>query len=255
MAVINHTAARRYWPGEDPIGKRFAVGSSERFGSFRAVRPGEIEWREIVGVVDDIRSSGYARDVQPEVFYSTQQFPLYDPSLVIRTIGEQPPSIEAFRTVLTGINPRVVIVRVRTLDEIADRSIADPRLRASVATLCSVVALLLGMLGIYGLMAYTVTQQYREIGIRVALGASRARIARMIVGKALALTLAGAALGVACAALVARWLSGLFFGIGAGDVRVLASACVILLIAAAVAAAVPARRALDVDPGIVLRSE
>jgi predicted permease len=255
VAVINRTAARRYWPGEDPIGKRFAVGSRERFGSFRAVRNGEIEWREVVGVVADIRSSGFARDVQPEVFYSTQQFPLFDPSFVIRTAGAQAPSIDVLRAVLMGINPRVVIVRVGTLDEIANRSIADPRLRASAATLCSVVALLLGMLGIYGIMGYAVTQQYREIGIRVALGASRTRIARLIIGKALALTLAGTALGVAGAALVARWLSSLFFGIGAGDVSILGAACVILLLAAAVAAAVPARRALAIDPGIALRNE
>jgi putative ABC transport system permease protein len=255
VAVINQTAARRYWAGEDPIGKRFAVGSRERFGSFRAVQPGEIEWREIVGVVGDIRSSGFARDVQPEVFYSTQQFPLYDPSFVIRSAGGQLPTLEALRAALTGINPRAVIVSLRTLDEIADRSIADPRLRAAAATACSVAALLLGTLGIYGLMGYTVTQQYREIGIRAALGASRARIARLIVGKAMVVTGAGAALGLLCAAVAARWLSSLFFGIGLGDLIILPGACVVLLLAAAIAAAVPARRALDVDPAIALRSE
>jgi putative ABC transport system permease protein len=255
VAVINQTAARRYWPGEDPIGKRFAIGSRERFGSFRAVRPGEIEWREIVGVVADIRSAGFASDVQPEVFYSTAQFPLYDPSFAIRTTGEPALPVETIRATLSSINPRAVIVRVRTMEEIAQRSIADPRLRAAAATLFSAVALLLGMLGIYSLMAYTVTQQHREIGIRLALGARRDQVARMIVGKAIRLAAAGAGLGVAGAYAAARGMSTLFFGVGPGDPIVLASACGLLIAAAAVAAAGPARRALDVDPAVALRSE
>jgi putative ABC transport system permease protein len=255
VAVINETAARRYWPGEDPIGKRFAIGSRERFGSFRALRPGEVEWREIVGVVADIRSAGFASDVQPEVFYSTTQFPLFDPSFAIRTSGAPAPSTASIRAALTSINPRAVIVRVRTMDEIAQASIADPRLRAAAATMFSAVALLLGMLGIYALMAYTVTQQHREIGIRIALGARRDQVARMIVGKAVRLAAAGAALGVLGAYAVARGISTLLFGVGPGDPVVLACACGVLIAAAAVAAVVPARRAFDVDPAVTLRSE
>ena len=141
------------------------------------------------------------------------------------------------------------------MEEIAQRSIADPRLRAAAATLFSAVALLLGMLGIYSLMAYTVTQQHREIGIRLALGARRDQVARMIVGKAIRLAAAGAGLGVAGAYAAARGMSTLFFGVGPGDPIVLASACGLLIAAAAVAAAGPARRALDVDPAVALRSE
>ncbi len=255
VALINQTAARRYWPGEDPIGKRFAVGSRERFGSFRAVRPGQIEWRQIVGVVSDIRTAGYASEVQPEVFYSSQQFPLYDPSFVIRTTAAPSPSVTAIRAVLESVNGRAVVVRVRTLEEIAERSIGNPRLRASTATVFSVVALILGMLGIYGLMSYTVSQQFREIGLRVALGAGRADVSRLVIGKALRLTAAGAALGVVCTYLVARWISSLFFGVAPGDPLVLGGACLALLVAALIAATGPARRALSVDPAVALRRE
>ena len=105
VAVVNETAARRYWPGEDPVGKRIAIGSSERFGSFRQVRPGEVEWREIVGVVADVRSAGFAASVQPEVFHSYKQFPLYDPSLIVRTAGDPAALTQSIRSEIAAVNP------------------------------------------------------------------------------------------------------------------------------------------------------
>ena len=183
VPVINQTAARRYWPGEDSIGKRFAIGSQERFGFFRApARAGDIEWREIVGVVADFRSAGFASAIQPEVYYNYKQFPLYDPSIVVRTTGNPADVIPSVRAAIAGVNSRAMITRVRTLEDVADQSIADPRLRAGLASLFSALAL---MLGIYGLMSYTVAQQTRELGIRMALGAHPTRLAVMIVGKAL----------------------------------------------------------------------
>ena len=255
VAVINTTAARRYWPGDNPVGKRFAMGSGERFGSFRAVKPGEIEWREIVGVVTDIRSGGFAIDVQPEVYYSYKQFPLYDPALVVRTAGEPASLIAAIRREIQAANSRAVITNVRTLEDLADQSIADPRLRAMLATIFSALALALGMLGIYGVMSYTVEQRTREIGIRVALGARRHQVANMIMVKGLRLASIGAGLGIVGAYLVARWISSLFFGVSASDPFTLAAACLLLLAAAAVATAYPTRRALSVDPADALRAE
>jgi putative ABC transport system permease protein len=255
VAVINTTAARRYWPGENPLGKRFAVGSAERFGSFRAVKPGEIEWRQIVGVVTDIRSGGFAADVQPEVYYGYQQFPLYDPALVVRTAGEPAPLMAHIRREIQAVNSQAVITNVRTLEDVANESIADPRLRAMLGTIFSVLALGLGMLGIYGVTSYTVEQRTREIGIRVALGARRRQVATMIMTGALRLAAIGAGLGIAGAYLVARWISSLFFGVSASDPSTLAAACLLLLAAAAVATAYPARRALRVDPANALRAE
>jgi predicted permease len=255
VAVINTTAARRYWPGENPIGKRFAIGSSERFGSFRAVKPGEVEWREIVGVVSDIRSRGFAADVQAEVYHSYRQFPLYDPSLVIRTVGEPAALISAIRSEIQAVNNRAVITKVRTLEEVADESIADPRLRATLSTIFSALALGLGMLGIYAVMSYSVAQRTREIGIRVALGARPHQVAGMIMTKALRLAAAGVVLGLAGASLVARWISSMFFGVSAADPVTLGAASLLLLLAAALATAYPTRRALTVDPAEALRAE
>src|SRR5262249_54379351 len=113
VAVINETAARRYWPGEDPIGKRFGIGSRERFGSFRAVRPGEIEWREIVGVVSDIRTAGQNAPVEPEVYYNYKQFPIYDPSLVVRTEGDPVRLAGAIRREVQAVNARALVTQVR----------------------------------------------------------------------------------------------------------------------------------------------
>ena len=255
VAVINATAARRYWPGDNPIGKRFALGSRERFGSFRAVKPGEVEWREIVGVVTDIRSGGFASDVQPEVYYGYKQFPLYDPAVVVRTAGEPASLIAQIRREIQAANSQAVITDVRTLEDVADESIADPRLRAMLATIFSVLALGLGMLGIYGVTSYTVEQRTREIGIRVALGARRRQVATMIMASALRLAGIGAGLGIVGAYLVARWISSLFFGVSASDPFTLAAACLLLLAAAAVATAYPTRRALRVDPADALRVE
>ncbi len=255
VAVVNTTAARRYWPVDNPVGKRFAMGSSERFGSFRAVKPGEVEWREIVGVVTDIRSGGFASDLQPEVYYSYKQSPLYDPAIVVRTAGEPASLIAQIRREVQAANSQAVITNVRTLEGVADESIADQRLRAMLATLFSAFALGLGMLGIYGVTSYTVEQRTREIGIRVALGARRRQVASMIMAKALRLAGIGAVLGVVGAYLVARWISSLFFGVRASDPLALAAACLLLLAAAAVATIYPTRRALRVDPAEALRAE
>jgi len=255
VAVVNETAARRYWPGENPIGRQFAMGSLERFGSFRQPRPGEVEWREIVGVVADIRSGGFASEVQPEVFYNYKQFPLIDPSLIVRTAGEPAALVQAVRAEIGAVNSRAVITRVRTLDDVADQSIANPLLRARLATMFSAIALMLGMLGIYGLMSYTVAQHTREIGIRMALGARRSQVAQMIMGKSLRLTAAGVGLGLAIAYIVARWISSLFFGVSPADAVTLGVTCVLLLATAALATAQPTRRAVRVEPAVALRNE
>jgi predicted permease len=255
VAIINETAARRYWPGEDPIGKRFALGSRERFGSFRQPKPGEVEWREIVGVVADVRSGGFASDIQPEVFYNYRQFPLYDPSLVVRTTGDPAAMMQAIRGAITATNSRAMVTKARTLDEVADQSIANPRMRAELASLFSAVALFLGMLGVYGLMSYTVAQQTRELGIRVALGANRRQLALMMMGKALRLSLSGVGVGLLIAYAVARWISTLFFGVSPTDVITLSGASTVLVGAALLAAAYPTRQAVRVDPAVALRTE
>jgi putative ABC transport system permease protein len=255
VAMINETAARRYWPGEDPIGKRFAIGSVERFGSFRPVRTGEIEWREIIGVVSDVRSAGFAFDIQPEVYYNYRQFPLYNAVLFVRAANDPLPLIPPIRREMASLNNRAVITQVQTLEDVANQSIADQVLRAALGSVFSLLAMLLGMCGIYGVMTYSVVQRTREIGIRLALGAERAAVARMVLAQALRLSIIGLGLGVVAAFVVARWISSLLFGVTGTDAPTLAATCLLLLSAALAASAVPTHRALSVEPTVALRED
>jgi ABC-type antimicrobial peptide transport system permease subunit len=138
---------------------------------------------------------------------------------------------------------------------VAKQTIADPTLRATIATMFSTIALLLGMLGVYGVMSYTVAQRTREIGIRIALGARRSQVARMVMAKALRLAATGVALGLTGAYVTARWISSLFFGVSAADAATLSAACLLLIGAAAAASLHPVRHAVRVEPAVALRTE
>jgi putative ABC transport system permease protein len=256
VAIVNETAARRFWPGENPIGKRFAIGSSERFGSFRRPRAGEeIEWREIVGIVSDIRSAAFDSQVEPEVYYNYRQFPIYDPKLLVQAETDPLALAPAVRAEIKAVNGRAVVSGVRTMEHVAAESIAQPRLRALLVGLFSAVALALAAIGIYGVMSYTVAQRAHEIGIRKALGARDAQVSRMILGNALWLAGTGIAAGLLGAFAAAHWISSLLFGVAPTDPWTIAATCALLSGATALAGYVPARRALQVDPAVALRSE
>jgi predicted permease len=255
VAIVNETAARRYWPGEDPVGTRFAVGSLERFGSFRRPPPGGVELREIVGVVADVRTAGFAAEVQPEVYYSYKQYPLYDVRLLVWAAVDPTTLAPVIRREAAAVNPRAVVARVRTMEEVAAASLAEPRQRAALVGVFSALALGLGMLGIYSVMSYTVARRTKEIGIRVALGAQPGDVLRLVVGQALRLAAAGVIVGLAGAVAAGRWISGLLFGVQPGDPATLAGTCLLLAGAAVAASYRPARHAARVDPAVALRSE
>jgi predicted permease len=255
VAILNETAARRYWPGEDPIGKRLGIGSRERFGSFRQAPPGEVEWREIVGIVSDIRSAGQSVPIEPEVYYCYKQFPIYGPSLIVRTDSEPQTLAVAVRREIAAVSRNALVTSVRTMDAVAAQAIADPSLRAGVAAGLSLLALALGMLGVYGLMTYSITQRTPEIGIRMALGAREAQVVAMVMRWAIAVTAAGLGLGLTLAMAAARFLTTLLFGVKTADPVTLVVATVLLAAATLAASVAPARRAARVDPGMALRSE
>jgi putative ABC transport system permease protein len=256
VAIVNEAAARRYWPGEDPIGKRLAMGGAERFNYFRVPpAPGQAEWREIVGIVADVRSSALDLAPQPEVFFSYRQFPWYNPALMVSTVSEPRSLTAAIRREATALNPRAVVTDVRSMDEIAADSIAQPRFRTGLMALFSGLAVLLGMLGIYGVMSYTAAQRTREIGIRMALGATAWDAGWLVVGQAMRATGIGLALGIAAALVAARSASSLLYGISPADPATLAGTCILFAGAALVASYLPARRAAAVDPVVALRSE
>jgi putative ABC transport system permease protein len=255
VSILNETAARRYWPGEDPIGKRFAIGSIESYGSFRRVQAGQVEWREVVGVMADVRSAGFDAEIQPEVYYNYLQFPVYGPTLLLRTNVDPLSFAATVRREALAAQPRAVITQVRTMEQIAAESVAERRFRALLIGSFSVLALLLGMLGIYGVMSFTVSQRTQEIGIRMALGARGEDVARMVVRQALRLTAIGLIFGLAGAFVVTRLISSLLFAVQPTDPPTFFIACLLLVAAAILASYLPARRAMNVDPAVALRAE
>ncbi len=256
VALINETAARLYWPGEDPVGMRMALGSRERFGYFKAPpQPGQPEWREIVGVVGDVRGSGLDVVPQPEVFYNYRQYPWYTPNLVVRSRGDPIQLAAAIRREVSVLNRSAVVTGIRTMEQVVADSIAQPRFRASLIGLFSLLALLLGMVGIFGVLSYTVAQRTREIGIRMALGATAPRVSWLVMSQAMRATAIGLVVGVTGAFAVARWASSLLYGITPADPVTLTGTVVVFGAAALAASYLPARRAARVDPAAALRSE
>jgi len=256
VAIINETAARRYLLGTDPVGKRIAIGSAQRFGYFRAPpAPGQPEWREIVGVVGDIRSSALDLPPQPEVYYSYRQYPWYSPTLLVRTFGDPQRIVAAIRREAAALSSRVVVTEVKSMQEITGDSIAQPRFRAVLTGLFAALAMLLGTLGIYGVMSYATAQRTQEIGIRMALGATQTDVAWLVVGQTMRTTAIGLGLGIVGALISARWTSSLLYGVGSADPMTLAGTCLLFGGAALVASYIPARRAAAVDPSIAMRRE
>jgi putative ABC transport system permease protein len=255
VAVINETAARLYWRGEDPVGTRFALGSSERFGNFRQPPPGGIEWREVVGVVSDVRTGGYASEVLPEVFYNYRQFPLYSPTVLLRTSIEPGTAAGAVRQVIEKLNARIAITEMKTLEEAASESVRDQRERAGLVALFSAIALGLSMLGVHGVVSYTVSRRTQEIGIRLALGGRESQVSTLIIGRILVWVAAGLVVGLAGTYAIGRWVVSLLFDVAPMDPVTTAVTCLLLALSAGIACYSPARRAMRVNPIEALRAE
>jgi putative ABC transport system permease protein len=261
VAILSETTARRYWPGQDPIGKRFVIGSSDRLSGFGRTDLHGPEWREVVGVVGDVRSGGFGSEVLPMVYYAHRQFAINGPTIVVRTsslarTGGDPLALAAaVRNEVNSLGNRAVVANIRSMQQVVSDSVSEPRTRAALVGLFAGLALLLGMLGIYGVASHTVTQRTREIGIRMALGARASEVASIVIGGALRLSVIGAGLGLLASLAMARALAGLLFGIQPVDPLTLIGSCGFLMAAAVAASYLPARRAMRIDPAIALRNE
>ena len=246
VIVINQTAARAFWPGVSPIGH-------------------QIDWPAdktsvvltVVGVTADVRHIGLGEPPRPEIFANSMQAPLAWPSLelVVRAFGDPAALAEPVRAALRAADPNVPVRRVNTLDAIVSKSIVEPRLYTLLLGAFAALAMVLAAIGLYGLIAYSVTQRTHELGVRVALGASRGEIVRLVIGQGMRLALAGAAVGLAAALATARLLAGLVKGTEPNDPATLVAVVTVLLAVAAAATYLPARRAARVDPMTALRAE
>jgi putative ABC transport system permease protein len=245
VAIINQTFARRYLQGRGPLGHR--------------IRKEETDWLTIVGVVGDVKQSGLTRAIMPEVYtpYSQAESASLTQgmSLVVRAAGEPVELVQNIRRAVAEIDPAQPVHNVQTMREVIDRSVSDRRLTMMLLTIFAVVALFLAMIGIYSVMSYVVTQNTREIGIRMALGAQAADVLKLVVGQALMLTLAGIALGLLASLILTRLIKSLLFGVTATDPLTFVYVSLFLVMVATLACYLPARRATRVDPLVALRYE
>ena len=256
VAVINEAMAKRFWPNEDPIGKRVAL-SVESLRFDRPNAPPRLDFeggaREIVGVVADVRASAIADPAMPGMYLPFAQRPVTDLTITVRTNGDPTRLVAPMRTAVRALDPDQPVSGIATMSDIVAASVQQPRDRTTLIAIFAGVALLLAALGVYGVMAYGVNERTREIGVRVALGAASGDVVGLIVRGALGMTSIGVALGLVGGFLASRLLGSLLFGVTATDLPTFAVAAIVIMGVAAVASWLPARRAARVDPVVALR--
>jgi putative ABC transport system permease protein len=241
--IVNATLARQYWPGESPVGKKIVV-------SWDTSDPDEI-----VGVVGDERVADLATAVRPIVYWPQGRFAYPWATLVVRTEGNPLNAAAIIRREVHAIDRGVPVADVRPLEDVVARSVAQRRLTMLLLAAFAAVALTLAVVGIYGVMAYGVAQRTREIGVRLALGASPRDVLVLVMRRAMLLAAIGVAIGSTAAYLLTRYMTSLLFETAPGDPFTLAIVAGVLLLAAALAGYVPGRSATRVDPLIALRAE
>jgi putative ABC transport system permease protein len=240
VAIINETMARRYWPGADPIGKRF--GTQER-------------WLTVAGIVGDVKFTSLTKDADPEFYVPYRQSAQSDMVLTVRTASDPLLLASALREAVHQTDAAQPVSKVTTMAQLLDYSVGTPRLAAALLTIFGAIALLLAAVGIYGVIAFSVARRTREIGVRIALGAGGRDVLRMVVGQAVVLAVVGVAVGIAGALALTSAIQGMLFGVTATDPLIYASVSLLLIVIAALAAYIPARRASRLSPSIALRYE
>jgi len=244
VAIVSAALANEYWPGENPVGKRLR---------FEDDPPDP--WVTIVGLVGDTRQLGLSQRPTALLYFPYEQFALPFTSVAVRST--LPPSAVAsmLKSQLAGIDRDLSFGGIKSLQSVIDRSVDDPRFRATLIGVFAVLALALAAVGVYGLISYTVAQRTREFGIRIALGAARGQVLGPVIREGLVLAAIGIGLGLAGALIVGRALSAFLFGVGSSDPLTFALVAVLMLAVAFLATYVPSRRALKVDPVTALRAE
>jgi predicted permease len=240
--VVNETFVRRYFAAEDPLGRQVRFGPPDR-PAFT-----------IIGVVADIKARGARAETRVETFIPYWQLPEIGTNIVL--VGPNPAGFAApLRQAVAAVDPNLPVVGIQTMGDVVGESVSQPRFLAALSGGFALVALGLAAIGIYGVMAYAVAQRTGEIGVRMALGASRADVFRLVVGDGLKIVTAGVAAGIAGALVTGRWLTGMLFGVTPADPAVLGGMAAVLVAVAVAASALPARRAARVDPVMAMREE
>jgi predicted permease len=251
VAIVNRTMADRRWPNQDPIGRRIKFGPTNAPGL----------WLTVVGVVGDIRETALDSRVEPEVYLPANQgggfVPpfLWPQHLVVRTTGDPRALAAAVRSAVWSVDPEQAAANIRTMDDIFDAELQSRDTQLTLVAAFAVLAFVMASIGLYGVLAYTVAQRLRDIGVRVALGASRTTVVVDTLRSAMVLATIGIALGLATAVAASRALQAWLFGVSPLDVATFGGTAVLLALMALLASAIPAARGASVDPVRVLRAE
>ena len=245
VIIVNEALAHRYWPNQDAIGKRlgFEDDASKQV------------WREIVGVAGNVRHKALETEATPEVYLPYQQRPGSFMNLVVRTTSDPTSMIPAIRSQVFGLDKDQPVADIMTMQQRLDRSVASRRFVMVLLAGFSVLALVLAAVGIYGVMAYLVIQRTQEIGVRMALGAQKHDVLKLVVGKGMALAIVGTAIGLVASLGLTRLIRSLLFEVTPTDWLTFVIVSMVLLVVALLACYIPARRATKVDPLIALRYE
>jgi predicted permease len=243
VAVVSETFARRFWPGQSALGKRFSSEGSAG------------PWVEVVGVIQDGKYFSLSEEAKPFVYFNLNPQSSRSLTLVVRTAGEPQSAIAAIRNEFQQLDATLPLYNVQTMVEHMAVPLFPARVAATLLGGFGLLALLLAAIGIFGVMSYAVTQRAREIGVRIALGASAKGILNLVVGQGLKLTAFGLGIGLACSFAGARLMSDFLYGVSALDVITFAGVSLLLTLVALLACYIPARRAMKVDPMVALRVE
>jgi predicted permease len=235
VIIVNETFARQYWPGENAVGKHVIIG--------RRPQPAEI-----VGIAADIRNKGLEQNTQPQLYLPFPQLAWNDMYLLLRTTVPPRAVESAVRDQIAQIDPDQPVIKVQTADDLLDSARAQPRFLLMLIASFAATALVLAVIGIYGMLSYAVAQRRQEFGIRLALGAERGDLLRLVLRRGFALASGGIVLGIAGALLLTRFLGGWLYGIGARDPITFLAAPALFLSIALLASYLPARRATRANP-------
>jgi hypothetical protein len=250
VAVVNETLARLFWPGEDAVGKRFRRRSGDDAQ--------EREWYTVIGVVADARRQNLGEPPGPEIYFHHAHPEggwASDMRLVIRAPGDAAALSGAVRRIIAELDPQLATGSFDLLADLIARSAAAPRIRTLLTTTFALLAAVLAVIGIYGVMAFAVSERRREIGVRMALGARRGEVLAGVLREGSVLVALGIALGLAGAAAATRVLTAVLFGVSPLDVRTYGLATALLALAALAACTIPAARAARVDPLVALQAD
>jgi len=245
VAVVSESLARRFIPGEEPIGRRIKLGGRD------STRP----WLLIVGVAGDVHDQALEYEARPCIYVPYPQFPTSSMTLVVRGVSDPKPLISAIREEVWSVDKDQPITDIKTMDELVAESVSS---RKSIAVLLSIfagLALVLATVGVYGVITYSVSQRVQEIGIRMALGAQPSNVVRLMLGQGMVLVLIGIGLGLGASLALTRVITSLLFGVSASDPGTFIVVSLLLIFISVWASYIPARRAAKVDPMVALRSE